>query len=49
MKSSLALTLDSFRFPFEYYVAIQDVEAMPEALADALRQWFEMIQAQLGL
>merc|ERR1712022_3233 len=29
-------------FPFPYYVAIQDLEALPDVLSDALRQWFEL-------
>lgn len=28
-------------YPFPYYVIIRDVRSLPEALADALRQWFE--------
>lgn len=34
-------------FPFPYYVAVRDVAALPELLADALRQWFELVQVQL--
>ena len=31
-------------FPFPYYVVLQHIEQMPEVIADALRQWFEMIR-----
>jgi hypothetical protein len=34
--------LDSY--PFPYYILIREVEALPTALSDALRQWFEMMQ-----
>ncbi|XP_073126022.1 midasin isoform X2 [Henckelia pumila] len=34
--------LDSFPFPF--YVVLKNIEALPRALADLLRQWFELIQ-----
>ena len=34
-------------FPFPYYLAIQDLSALPDVLADALRQWFELIGSQL--
>jgi midasin len=30
-------------YPFPYYVILRSVETLPETLADALRQWFEMI------
>jgi midasin len=32
-------------YPFPYYIVLRDTRAMPEALADALRQWFEMVGA----
>ena len=35
-------------FPFPYYVAIQEVGKLPDVLADALKQWFEMIKMQLS-
>lgn len=35
-------------FPFPYYVAIQQVEALPEVLSDVLKQWFELVQSQLS-
>ncbi|KJE89993.1 midasin [Capsaspora owczarzaki ATCC 30864] len=30
-------------FPFPYYVALRDINALPTILSDALRQWFELI------
>lgn len=30
-------------YPFPYYVILRSVETLPETLADALRQWFEMV------
>ena len=30
-------------YPFPYYVVLRSVETLPETLADALRQWFEMV------
>jgi midasin (ATPase involved in ribosome maturation) len=35
-------------FPFPYYVAIQKLEALPEVLSDALKQWFEIVGDQLS-
>lgn len=35
-------------FPFPYYVTIQNVNNLPSVLADALKQWFELIRLQLG-
>lgn len=35
-------------FPFPYYVAIQNLQALPEVLADALKQWFELIRLQMN-
>ncbi|CAD6924714.1 unnamed protein product [Tilletia controversa] len=31
-------------FPFEYYVVVRDVEALPDVLAETLRQWAEKIR-----
>ena len=31
-------------YPFPYYVILQDIAQLPEVLADALRQWFELLQ-----
>ena len=36
------------KFPFPYYVAIQQVEALPEVLSDVLKQWFELIRSQIS-
>ena len=43
-KVSTAAYLDDF--PFPYYVAIQQVQALPQVLSDALKQWFELIRGQ---
>uniref|UniRef100_A0AAR2JB73 Midasin n=1 Tax=Pygocentrus nattereri TaxID=42514 RepID=A0AAR2JB73_PYGNA len=32
-------------FPFPFYVILRDVNALPETLSDALRQWFELVAA----
>eukprot|EP00455_Lapot_gusevi_P015782 TRINITY_DN1803_c0_g1_i3.p1 TRINITY_DN1803_c0_g1~~TRINITY_DN1803_c0_g1_i3.p1 ORF type:complete len:851 (+),score=329.23 TRINITY_DN1803_c0_g1_i3:117-2555(+) len=32
-------------FPFPYYIILRKLEALPEIVADALRQWFELIQS----
>ena len=32
-------------YPFPYYIVLRNMEGLPDALADALRQWFEMISA----
>lgn len=32
-------------FPFNFYVVLRDISAMPEIVADALRQWFELIRS----
>ena len=36
--------LDSF--PFEYYVVLRDVEALPEVLSSTLKQFFERISEE---
>ncbi|KAJ1390434.1 hypothetical protein B484DRAFT_289652 [Ochromonadaceae sp. CCMP2298] len=33
-------------FPFPYYVAVQRVEALPDLLSEALKQWFELVRLQ---
>lgn len=33
-------------YPFPYYIIVRNMNALPEVLADALRQWFEMVQAK---
>eukprot|EP00736_Rhodelphis_marinus_P003990 Rmarinus@m.5335 len=30
-------------FPFPYYIVVRDVSTLPETLAEALRQWFEIV------
>ena len=35
-------------YPFPYYILLRDMAQLPEVLADALRQWFEMIQSSDG-
>jgi midasin len=32
-------------FPFSYYVILRDINKLPDVLADALRQWFELIKS----
>lgn len=32
-------------FPFPFYVILRDVNALPETLSNALRQWFELVTA----
>ncbi|XP_048209797.1 midasin isoform X2 [Perognathus longimembris pacificus] len=32
-------------FPFPFYLILRDVNALPETLSDALRQWFELVAA----
>ena len=31
-------------FPFDYYVVVREVEALPEVLSATLRQWVEKIR-----
>ncbi|XP_053314521.1 midasin [Spea bombifrons] len=33
------------QFPFPFYIILRDVNALPETLSDALRQWFELVTA----
>jgi midasin len=44
MELQLQKYLDSF--PFEYYVVLRNVEALPEVLAGTLKQFFERISEQ---
>lgn len=44
MELTVSRYLDSF--PFEYYVVVRDVEALPEVLAGTLKQFFERISEQ---
>eukprot|EP00180_Rhodochaete_pulchella_P004825 Plantae.Rhodophyta-Rhodochaete_pulchella.ctg9919.p1 GENE.Plantae.Rhodophyta-Rhodochaete_pulchella.ctg9919~~Plantae.Rhodophyta-Rhodochaete_pulchella.ctg9919.p1 ORF type:complete len:146 (+),score=20.50 Plantae.Rhodophyta-Rhodochaete_pulchella.ctg9919:171-608(+) len=30
-------------YPFPYYIIMRDAATLPDALADALRQWFELV------
>ncbi|KAG5502578.1 hypothetical protein JIQ42_05647 [Leishmania sp. Namibia] len=32
-------------FPFPYYLIIRDIQNLPEIIADAMRQWFELLNA----
>lgn len=41
MQMEITRYLDSF--PFEYYVVLRDVEALPGVLADTLRQWMARV------
>lgn len=43
-KMSIVRYLDDY--PFPYYIILRDTGGLPDALADALRQWFEMISAR---
>jgi midasin len=43
-KTMVAQYLDDFPFPF--YVLLRDPESLPERLADALRQWFDLVNGQ---
>ena len=44
MELTVSRYLDSF--PFEYYVVVRDVEALPEVLAGTLRQFFERVSEE---
>ena len=33
-------------FPFPYYVILRDIQSLPDILADALRQWFELVASK---
>ena len=30
-------------YPFPFYVVLEDIRSLPEVLADALRQWYEVM------
>ncbi|XP_059478111.1 midasin [Neocloeon triangulifer] len=34
-------------FPFPYYLILRDIESLPTVLSDALRQWFELVAADV--
>lgn len=44
MELTMERYLDSF--PFEYYVVLRDVEALPRVLADTLREFFEKVNEE---
>jgi len=44
MELTMERYLDSF--PFEYYVVLRDVEALPRVLADTLREFFERVNEE---
>jgi len=44
MEMQLQKYLDSF--PFEYYVVLRDVEALPDVLSETLKQFFERISEE---
>ena len=33
-------------YPFPYFVIVRNLRSLPQALADALRQWFEAVNGQ---
>ncbi|RNF03864.1 MDN1, midasin-like protein [Trypanosoma rangeli] len=33
-------------FPFPYYLIVRELETLPGAIADAMRQWFELLNVQ---
>jgi midasin len=35
-------------YPFPYYLIVRDVRSLPDALSDALRQWFEVTMLANG-
>lgn len=41
---SMSRWIDAFPFPF--YLVLRDLRALPQVLADALRQWFEMLKGE---
>jgi midasin (ATPase involved in ribosome maturation) len=32
-------------FPFQYFMVLRDINSLPEALSDALRQYFSFVSA----
>jgi midasin (ATPase involved in ribosome maturation) len=32
-------------FPFQYFMVLRDINSLPEALSDALRQYFSFVAA----
>ncbi|KAG8214523.1 midasin [Butyriboletus roseoflavus] len=47
MELTMERYLDSF--PFEYYVVLRDVEALPRVLADTLREFFERLELKRNI
>ena len=35
-------------FPFPFYVIVRETNSLPMILSDALRQWFELVNAGSG-
>lgn len=33
-------------FPFPFYIVLKDRNALPNVLSEALRQWFEVVEAK---
>ena len=33
------------QFPFPFYIILRDINALPQILSDALRQWFEFVSS----
>ena len=31
------------QFPFPFYIILREINALPQILSDALRQWFELV------
>ncbi|CAM9165037.1 unnamed protein product [Ectocarpus sp. 4 AP-2014] len=46
VNGKLVLTSYLDKYPFPLYILLNHIEALPETLADALRQWFELLQRQ---
>ena len=42
---NLALKPLAEEFPFPYYLVVRDINRLPEVLAEALRRWFELVNA----
>ena len=48
VKTVIKMTKYLETFPFEFYVVLRDVKMLPSVLAEALKQWFELISMQEG-
>jgi len=46
-KMQLSNYIDNF--PFLYYIILQNIDHLPQVLADALRQWFELLNQKNDL